>query len=164
VRAAFGLAFYPGTSTLLASMNQRDELGAKTPGDVLAVVRAGQDWKFPACYDQGGSACSGVPVVLATLGKHAAAGGVAVVTGQLGSTTGPAALVSEWELGTVQRVALTGSASSLSGDTPTTFLRARCSSGTGRRARSTASRALDGGSDGTVVCAAVEPVRRQRHR
>jgi glucose/arabinose dehydrogenase len=123
VRAAFGLAFYPGTSTLLASMNQRDDLGAKTPGDVLAVVRAGQDWKFPACYDQGGSACSGVPVVLATLGKHAAAGGVAVVTGQLGSTTGPAALVSEWELGTVQRVALTGSASSLSGDTPTTFLR-----------------------------------------
>ncbi len=85
VRAAFGLAFYPGTSTLLASMNQRDDLGAKTPGDALAVVRAGDDWRFPACYDQGGSACSGVPAVLASLGKHAAAGGVAVVTGRLGS-------------------------------------------------------------------------------
>ena len=61
VRAAFGLAFYPGTSTLFASMNQRDDLGAKTPGDALAIVRAGEDWRFPACYEQGGSACSGVP-------------------------------------------------------------------------------------------------------
>jgi glucose/arabinose dehydrogenase len=123
VRAAFGLAFYPGTSTLLASMNQRDDLGSKTPGDTLAVVRAGQDWKFPACYGQGGSVCSGVPAVLATLGKHAAAGGVAVVTGQFGSAIGTAALVSEWQLGTVQRVALTGSAASLSGGAPATILR-----------------------------------------
>ena len=120
VRAAFGLAFYPGTSTLLASMNQRDDLGAKTPGDALAVVRAGDDWKFPACYDQGGSACAGVPAVLASLGKHAAAGGVAVVTGQLGTTVGTAALVPEWELGSVQRVALTGSPSKLAGGTPST--------------------------------------------
>jgi glucose/arabinose dehydrogenase len=123
VRAAFGLAFYPGTSTLLASMNQRDDLGSQTPGDTLAVVRAGQDWKFPGCYGQGGSVCNGVPAVLATLGKHAAAGGVSVATGQLGTTIGTAALVSEWQLGTVQRVALTGTASSLSGGTPTTILR-----------------------------------------
>lgn len=123
VRAAFGLAFYPGSSTLLASMNQRDDLGSKTPGDALAVVRAGSDWRFPACYGQGGSACDGVPPVLATLGKHAAAGGVAVVGGQLGTTVGTAALVPEWELGSVQRVALTGSASSLAGGAPTTLLR-----------------------------------------
>ena len=82
IRAVFGLAFYPGTSTLLASMNQRDDLGAKTPGDALAVVRPGQDWRFPACYGQGGSACAGVPKELAMLDKHAAAGGLAVVTGQ----------------------------------------------------------------------------------
>jgi glucose/arabinose dehydrogenase len=122
VRAAFGLAFYPGTSTLLASMNQRDDLGSKTPGDTLAVVRAGQDWKFPACYGQGGSVCSGVPAVLATLGKHAAAGGVAVATGQLGSAIGTTALVSEWQLGTVQRVALTSSTARLSGAAPATIL------------------------------------------
>jgi glucose/arabinose dehydrogenase len=122
VRAAFGLAFYPGTSTLLASMNQRDDLGAKTPGDALAVVRAGQDWKFPGCYGQGGSACSGVPAVLASLGKHAAAGGVAVVTGQLGTTVGTAALVPEWELGTVQRVPLTGSGAGLAGGAASTVL------------------------------------------
>jgi glucose/arabinose dehydrogenase len=122
VRAAFGLAFYPGTSTLLASMNQRDDLGAKTPGDALAVVRPGEDWRFPGCYGQGGAACSGVPAVLATLGTHAAAGGVAIATGQLGGAIGTAALVPEWELGTVQRVALTGSASSLEGGSATTVL------------------------------------------
>jgi glucose/arabinose dehydrogenase len=107
IRAVFGLAFYPATSTLLASMNQRDDLGAKTPGDALAVVRAGQDWKFPACYDQGGAACAGVPDVLATLDKHAAAGGVAIATGQLGSAIGTSALVSEWEFGKVLGVPLT---------------------------------------------------------
>jgi glucose/arabinose dehydrogenase len=123
VRAAFGLGFYPGSSTLLASMNQRDDLGAKTPGDALAVVHAGDDWRFPACYGQGGSACTGVPAVLASLGKHAAAGGVAVVTGQLGAAVGTAALVPEWELGSVQRVALAGSATNLAGGSPTTLLR-----------------------------------------
>jgi glucose/arabinose dehydrogenase len=122
VRAAFGLAFYPGTSTLLASMNQRDDLGAKTPGDALAVVPAGSDWRFPACYGQGASACSGVPPVLATLDKHAAAGGVAITTGQLGPSVGTGALVPEWELGTVQRVALTRSGASLTGATPSTLL------------------------------------------
>jgi glucose/arabinose dehydrogenase len=122
VRAAFGLALYPGTSTLLASMNQRDDLGARTPGDALAVVPAGSDWRFPACYGQGTSVCSGVPPVLASLGKHAAAGGVAIATGQLGASVGTAALVPEWELGTVQRVALTGSGSRLDGATPSTIL------------------------------------------
>jgi glucose/arabinose dehydrogenase len=107
IRAVFGLAFYPGTSTLIASMNQRDDLGSKTPGDALAVVRAGQDWRFPGCYDQGGAACAGVPAVLATLDKHAAAGGVAIATGQLGSALGTAALVSEWEFGKVLGVPLT---------------------------------------------------------
>jgi glucose/arabinose dehydrogenase len=107
IRAPYGLEFFPGTSDLFASMNQRDDLGAKTPGDALAVVRAGQDWKFPACYDQGGAACAGVPAVLATLDKHAAAGGVAIATGQLGSAIGTSALVSEWELGKVLGVPLT---------------------------------------------------------
>jgi glucose/arabinose dehydrogenase len=120
IRAVFGLAFYPGTSTLIASMNQRDDLGTKTPGDALAVVRAGQDWKFPACYDQGGAACAGVPAVLATLDKHAAAGGVAIATGQLGSAIGTSALVSEWEFGKVLGVPLTSHGARAG--TPTTVL------------------------------------------
>jgi hypothetical protein len=64
-----------------------------------------------------------VPPALAALGKHAAAGGVAVVTGQLGAAVGTAALVPEWELGSVQRVALTGTPSKLGGGSATTLLR-----------------------------------------
>ena len=53
-------------------MNQRDDLGSKTPGDWLAVVREGQDWGFPGCWGQGGKACEGVPEPAAVLDAHAA--------------------------------------------------------------------------------------------
>jgi glucose/arabinose dehydrogenase len=122
IRAAFGLAFYPGTSTLFASMNQRDDLGTKTPGDTLAIVRAGSDWRSPGCYDQGGSACSGVPAVLATLDKHAAAGGVAFASGTLGSALRDAALVSEWEFGKLLAVPLTISGSKITAGRPVTAI------------------------------------------
>jgi glucose/arabinose dehydrogenase len=106
IRAPVGLAPAPGTSGLLVSMNQRDDLGARTTGDALAVVAEGQDRRFPACYDQGGPACAGVPKPLAVLDKHAAVGGVGVVTGQLAAAAGASALVAEWATGKVQRVAL----------------------------------------------------------
>jgi glucose/arabinose dehydrogenase len=106
IRAAYGLALYPHTATLFATLNQRDDLGAATPGDELAVVRPGDDWKFPGCYRQGGAACVGVPSPVGVLGKHAAAGGVAFVTRQLGGRFAPSALVAEWQLGRVERVAL----------------------------------------------------------
>ena len=111
IRAPFGLAYDPATGALLTSMNQRDDLGARTPGDWLALVREGQNWRFPGCYGQGGGACRGVPKPLATLDEHAAAGGVALVSGQLGSAVGRAALVSEWERGVVERVPLRPSGS-----------------------------------------------------
>jgi glucose/arabinose dehydrogenase len=107
IRAPFGLAYYPGTTDLLVSMNQRDDLGARTPGDWLARVSQGEDWRFPDCYGQGGSACAGAPGPIAVLDRHAAAGGVAVVTGQLGASVGSAALVAEWQSARVLRVALT---------------------------------------------------------
>jgi glucose/arabinose dehydrogenase len=116
IRAAFGLAFYPGTSDLFASMNQRDDLGARTPGDWLGLVRKGQDWGFPGCYGQGGAICAGVPAPVAVLGKHAAAGGVAIVTRrQLGGRFAPSALVAEWQLGRVLRVPLTRTGSGYRG-------------------------------------------------
>ena len=37
---------------LLVTMNQRDDLGDQTPGDVLAVVQVGQAWGFPDCYGE----------------------------------------------------------------------------------------------------------------
>jgi glucose/arabinose dehydrogenase len=118
VRAGYGLAFVPGTRTLLASMNQRDDLGARTPGDWLAVVRDGDEWGFPACYGQQGAACSGVPKPIAVLDAHAAAGGVAILPRGLGPANGPVALVSEWALGKVQCVALAISGTSAASVTP----------------------------------------------
>jgi glucose/arabinose dehydrogenase len=115
IRAAYGLAYDPGTSNLLVSMNQRDDLGARTPGDWLALVREGERWGFPRCYGQGGGSCAGVPKPTATLDKHAAAGGVAFVTGELGKGVGTSALVAEWQLGKVQAVALSKSQSGYNG-------------------------------------------------
>ena len=84
IRAPVGLAYVPGTDDLLVTMNQRDDLGDATPGDWLALVRAGQAWGFPDCYGQGGEACQGVPAPVAVLDKHAAVSGVAVVSDHFG--------------------------------------------------------------------------------
>ncbi|HEY4996524.1 MAG TPA: hypothetical protein VII03_00935 [Solirubrobacteraceae bacterium] len=115
IRAPVGLAFYPGTSDLFASMNQRDDLGAATPGDALALLREGENWRFPACYGQGSSACVGVPKAIAVLDKHAAVGAVAIVTGQLGAGVGTAALVAEWSTGLIKSVALVRTSSGYTG-------------------------------------------------
>jgi glucose/arabinose dehydrogenase len=106
IRAAYGLAFYPGTGKLLATMNQRDDLGAKTPGDWLAFVRPGENWRFPGCYGQGGAACRGVPAPVAVLDQHAAAGGLTVLTDQLGDRFADSVLVAEWQPGKVLRIPL----------------------------------------------------------
>jgi glucose/arabinose dehydrogenase len=121
IRAPVGLALYPGTSDLFASMNQRDDLGARTPGDWLALVREGENWRFPGCYGQGGAVCAGVPQPVAVLDRHAAAGAVVIVTGQLGPSVGSSALVSEWASSKVLAVALKRGGSTYSG-TATTFL------------------------------------------
>jgi glucose/arabinose dehydrogenase len=122
IRAPVGLTYYPGTSELFVSMNQRDDLGAATPGDLLAAVGEGEDWRFPQCYGQGGVACAGVPRPLAVLDPHAAVGDIAIATGQLGSGIGTSALVAEWNVAKVQRVALS-KAGSASRGTVTPFLR-----------------------------------------
>ncbi len=121
IRAPIGLAYFPGTSELYVTMNQRDDLGDRTPGDWLSIVQPGQSWGFPDCYGQGGSACAGKPGPVAELDQHAAVSGVAIVTGQLGTTIGTAALVAEWQTGKVQRVALHADGSP-AGEAPTTCL------------------------------------------
>lgn len=87
IRAPVGLVFDFGSSDLFVTMNQRDDLGDRTTGDALAIVSPGTNWKFPACYAQGGPACSGVPRPIALLDKHAVVGSVAILTGQLGRAT-----------------------------------------------------------------------------
>jgi glucose/arabinose dehydrogenase len=107
IRAPVGLAYEPGTADLFVTMNQRDDLGGETPGDWLAIVRSGQDWGFPDCYGQGGSACTGAPSPVAVLDPHAAVSGVAFVTDGLGPSVGSSAIVAEWATGKILRVALT---------------------------------------------------------
>ncbi len=112
IRAPVGLLVDPRNKELLVTMNQRDDLGARTRGDWLAIVRRGEAFGFPSCYGQGGKACAGVPKPVAVLDKHAAVSGVAVVTGQLGVGVGTSALVAEWTTGKVQQVALARSGTS----------------------------------------------------
>jgi glucose/arabinose dehydrogenase len=97
IRAPIGLAYAPGTDDLYVTMNQRDDLAEATPGDWLAVVQSGQDWGFPDCHGQAGSACADAPTPAAVLDKHAAAAGVAFVD----ATT---AIVAEWATGKVLTV------------------------------------------------------------
>jgi glucose/arabinose dehydrogenase len=113
IRAPVGLVFVPGTAELLVTMNQRDDLGARTPGDWLSQVTSGQDWRQPACYGQGGAVCAGAPAPVATLDRHAAVSGVAIVDG--------AAVVAEWATGEVLRIPLHRSGATLTG-TPAPFV------------------------------------------
>jgi glucose/arabinose dehydrogenase len=106
IRAAIGLAYYPGTDDLFVTMNQRDDLGDATPGDLLAVVEAGQSWGFPDCYGQDAEGCPTQPEAIAELDQHAAVSGVAIVTGQLGDAVGTSAVVAEWSTGLLLSVAL----------------------------------------------------------
>jgi glucose/arabinose dehydrogenase len=115
IRAPVGLVYYPQTSDLFVTMNQRDDLDPQTPGDWLAVVHPGDAWSFPDCYGQEGTACAGVPQPVATLDEHAAVSGVAIVTGQLGAATGTSAIVAEWAEGKVQRVALSANGGTYAG-------------------------------------------------
>jgi glucose/arabinose dehydrogenase len=115
IRAPVGLTYYPDTSDLFVTMNQRDDLGDATPGDWLSLVQQGQDWGFPDCYGQGGDACTGVPAPVAALDKHGAVDGVAIVTGQLGPAVGTAAIVAEWSTGKVQQVTLARSGPAYTG-------------------------------------------------
>jgi len=122
IRAPIGLAYFPGTSELFVTMNQRDDLGDETPGDWLSTVQPGQSWGFPDCYGQGGSACAGVPDLVAELDQHAAVSGVALVTGQLGTSTGTAALVAEWQTGKIERVALHDDGTAATNTSASTYL------------------------------------------
>jgi glucose/arabinose dehydrogenase len=109
IRAPVGLAFFPGTDDLFVTMNQRDDLGRKTPGDWLSLVQQGQSWGFPSCYGQDTAKCASTPRPVAVLDRHAAVSGVAMATGQLGSSVGTGAIVAEWVTGKVQLVRLTRS-------------------------------------------------------
>jgi glucose/arabinose dehydrogenase len=82
LRGPFGLAFVPGTASLLVDDNGRDDLGPSRPPDELNLVRdvtrAAPDFGFPGCADRGGPACARTTAPLVALPAHAGVGGVAV--------------------------------------------------------------------------------------
>jgi glucose/arabinose dehydrogenase len=82
LRGPFGLAFLPGTASLLVTDDGRDDLGARRPPDELNLVRnvtlAAPDFGFPGCADFGGPVCARTAAPLVRLPAHAGVGGVAV--------------------------------------------------------------------------------------
>jgi glucose/arabinose dehydrogenase len=82
LRGPFGLAFVPGTASLLVTDDGRDDLGPARPPDELDLVRdvtrAAPDFGFPGCEDAGGPVCARTVAPLAPLPAHAGVGGVAV--------------------------------------------------------------------------------------
>jgi glucose/arabinose dehydrogenase len=122
IRAPIGLAYVPGTDDLLVTMNQRDDLGDATPGDWLGLVKHGQDWGFPDCYGQGGTACTGVPEPAAVLDRHAAVSGLAILEGA-DDASSTAAFTAEWALGKVVRVDLAADATTGTASTFVTGLK-----------------------------------------
>jgi glucose/arabinose dehydrogenase len=127
LRNPYGLAFVPGTSTLLVSDNGRDDLGRNRPPDelnALDVTGAAPFFGFPRCWGRGGGSCGGSVAPLAELDPHAAAGGVAVspAWGRSGPTAFVAQNGSSFRDGggnDVVSVALSGSGASLRGDART---------------------------------------------
>jgi glucose/arabinose dehydrogenase len=82
LRNPYGLAFIPGTATLLISDHGRDDLGLKRPNEevnLVDVAGPAPDFGFPDCFGQGGPACSDSSPPLARLAPHAAPGAVTVV-------------------------------------------------------------------------------------
>jgi glucose/arabinose dehydrogenase len=82
LRGPFGLAFLPGTASLLVTDDGRDDLGLHRPPDELNLVRdvtrAAPDFGFPDCYDQGGRHCRGKSTPIALMPPHASSDGLAV--------------------------------------------------------------------------------------
>ncbi|MGZ6708743.1 MAG: PQQ-dependent sugar dehydrogenase [Solirubrobacteraceae bacterium] len=82
VRGPFGLAFIPGTASLLLGDNGRDDVGAARPPDELNLIRdvtrAAPDFGFPGCNDAGNHVCAQTNRPLSLFRPHSAPGGVAV--------------------------------------------------------------------------------------
>jgi glucose/arabinose dehydrogenase len=97
LRGPFGLAFIPGTASLLVTDDGRDDLGPTRPPDELNLVRdvtrAAPDFGFPGCNDAGGPVCARTVAPLVRLSAHAGVGGVAVARRWAGG--GPTAFVAE---------------------------------------------------------------------
>jgi glucose/arabinose dehydrogenase len=93
LRNPYGLAFQPGTRTLYASDNGRDDLGDSEPAETVVRVRTGANYGWPSCWASWlerrlRGSCRGVTAPAAYLEPHSAASSIAFWRGGL--------FVAEW--------------------------------------------------------------------
>jgi glucose/arabinose dehydrogenase len=87
LRNAVGLAFQPGTNTLWATVNERDNQGNEIPPDLVTIVHKGANYGWPDCqppdatpqYD--GADCSNITPPTIGIQAHSAPLGLAFATG-----------------------------------------------------------------------------------
>ena len=91
LRGPFGLAFLPGTASLLVTDDGRDDLGARRPPDELDLVRnvtlAAPTSGSQAAPTSAGRSARGRAAPLVRLPAHAGVGGVAMTRGWAGQAT-----------------------------------------------------------------------------
>jgi glucose/arabinose dehydrogenase len=98
LRDPYGVAFVPGTRTLLVTDDGRDDLGRlRAPEELNVVPDVGgpaPDFGFPDCWGQGGASCAGMTSALVRFPAHASTAGLAVARHWPGAP-GPVAFVAE---------------------------------------------------------------------
>jgi glucose/arabinose dehydrogenase len=87
LRNAVGLAFAPGTNTLWATVNERDDQGNGIPPDLVTTVAEGANYGWPDCQppdatpQEEGNDCSGITPPTIGIQAHSAPLGLAFATG-----------------------------------------------------------------------------------
>ncbi len=87
LRNPVGLAFEPGTNTLWATVNERDDQGKEIPPDLVTIVTEGANYGWPNCQppdatpQEAGADCSGITPPTVGIQAHSAPLGLAFSTG-----------------------------------------------------------------------------------
>jgi glucose/arabinose dehydrogenase len=87
LRNAVGLAFAPGTNTLWATVNERDNQGNEIPPDLVTIVHKNANYGWPDCQppnakpQQAGADCSHITPPTVAIQAHSAPLGLAFATG-----------------------------------------------------------------------------------
>jgi glucose/arabinose dehydrogenase len=87
LRNPVGLAFEPGTNTLWATVNERDDQGNEIPPDLVTIVTEGANYGWPDCQppdatpQEPGADCSGITPPTVGIQAHSAPLGLAFSTG-----------------------------------------------------------------------------------
>ncbi|MFN8470935.1 MAG: PQQ-dependent sugar dehydrogenase [Anaerolineae bacterium] len=87
LRNSVGLAFQPGTNTLWATVNERDNQGNDIPPDLVTIVGQGQNFGWPHCQppnatpQEPGANCANITPPTVPIQAHSAPLGLTFYTG-----------------------------------------------------------------------------------